>query len=843
MGQEDGRHVGSKAAPRTIRAQSLTTKYFAAGARRYIALATAAVLLAVIVWTTLGAGHAQARRLGAAGTGAAPFFVPKLTPLPAEGVSSGALLGFSVALSADGKTAIVGAPDAGGAGVGAAWVFTLSGSTWTQQATLTAEVSGSPCGEEAPSEAEQCGFGRSVSLSSNGNVALIGSPRNKEHAGAAWVFTRSGTTWTRGQKLTGGEEVGAAHFGRTVALSADASTAVVGGALDAAGRGAVWVFARSGEELKQQEKLTAPSEVGESFFGGSVALSHDGNEAIVGAPGDNSAVGAAWVFTRSGEAWTAASEALRGGVEESGAGRFGSSVALSAEGRTALVGARTDNGLAGAAWAFTNAAGGWEQVGRKLTGGTEQTETGAFGYAVALNSSGEEALIGAPADASGVGAAWLFKLAGSHYARLGTIIAGSKAPSIERFGTSVALSQTGAEGLLGAPRSNIKTGAAIALSGIAVPGPTVTGITPAVGPATGGTRVTIEGSGFLQGATVTIGGEATGVEVISETKLSATTSAAAAGAREVVVSDENGTSVGGPSFTFKPPPTITGIAPPTGSPTGGTLVTLEGSGFLLGAKVTIGSEATGVEVISESKLTARTAATAPGPDEVVVSDEYGTSTGGPLFTYATAPAPPLTEVKLPMNEVLSSTTTTLPPPKLGVNGDIEPASGLVFVRLPGSTKFVPLTGLQQVPFGTIVDARRGNVMVTTTGPHGLQSMNFYEGEFQLAQASNGLASAVLYGSRFSSCPTARERAHIAHTSSHHSSRHHVVRKLWASGHGSYSTKGNYATGAVLGTVWLTEDRCDGTLFKVVKDAVSVTNLVNHRHVLVKAPKSYLAKAR
>jgi hypothetical protein len=68
------------------------------------------------------------------------------------------------------------------------------------------------------------------------------------------------------------------------------------------------------------------------------------------------------------------------------------------------------------------------------------------------------------------------------------------------------------------------------------------------------------------------------------------------------------------------------------------------------------------------------------------------------------------------------------------------------------------------------------------------------------------------------------------------------RKLWAEGHGKYSTKGNYASGAVLGTRWLTEDLCGGTLIRVLTDRVVVTNLLNHRHITVKAGHSYLTKA-
>ena len=83
---------------------------------------------------------------------------------------------------------------------------------------------------------------------------------------------------------------------------------------------------------------------------------------------------------------------------------------------------------------------------------------------------------------------------------------------------------------------------------------------------------------------------------------------------------------------------------------------------------------------------------------------------------------------------------------------------------------------------------------------------------------------------------------MARASSKHASGKHVVRKLWAEGHGSHSTKGSYASGAVLGTRWLTENLCDGTLIHVATDSVAVTNLVTHLHVIVKAGHSDLAKA-
>jgi hypothetical protein len=807
------------------------------GARARTALVAALALSVVLSLAILGTGHAQVLRDASA---ASTLIDEQL--LAGEEEQKEGRFGASVAISADGSTAIVGGPGDNGR-VGAVWMFARSEGMWVQQGPkLTPESEGTAveC-EELEGEPEACGVGRSVALSADGNVALVGAPRNKGHQGAAWVYTRSGSTWTKSARLTGEEAVGAARFGRSVALSADGSLAVVGGALDAFGHGAVWIFKNTGGGWVRAAKLIEPGERGESFFGASVALSRDGTTLLIGAPGRERFTGAAWLFTRSGETWTADPNPFLGGEEEIGRGRFGFSVALNADATLALVGARTDNGR-GAAWAFTRNGSAWTP--QKLTAAGEAE---AFGYSVALTASGEEALVGAPAAAKFLGRAWFFTRRGSSYIPVGSSVSGRE-PAAERLGTSVALSQTGAEALLGAPTSNSLVGSVVALLGMPVPAPTVTSISPSSGPRTGGTAVTIEGSGFLPGATVTIGGrEATSVEVLSNSKLTAQTPANAAGSYAVAVSDESGTSSGGPSYTYEPPPTpvVTSVTPPSGPSVGGTLITIEGSNFLPGATVTIGGrEATSVEVLSETMIRARTPrGSGPGAYDVVVSNEGVSSSAGPRFTYegptgtAASNGPTIT----PKLEVLA-TTTTVPPPVLAVSGNIAPLSGKVYVRLPGTNKFVLLTGLRNIPFGTIVDAREGTATVTTQGKKGLQSVNFYEGEFKLTQGKNGVVTAALYGGSFSVCPTARERAHRAHASAHHVSRRHIVRKLWASGHGTYSTKGNYATGAVLGTVWETIDRCNGTGIHVVTDSVLVTNLVTHKKVRVKAGHTYIAAA-
>lgn len=186
----------------------------------------------------------------------------------------------------------------------------------------------------------------------------------------------------------------------------------------------------------------------------------------------------------------------------------------------------------------------------------------------------------------------------------------------------------------------------------------------------------------------------------------------------------------------------------------------------------------------------------------------------------------------------------VPPPVLAKTGNVAPVEGTVSVQLPGQKAFVPLSTLTQIPFGSIIEATHGKVSVTAAEPGGKTETGVYfGGRFKLTQERNGTVVATLTGGNFSVCPTARERAHKASAGAFiAASGKHSVRKLWTNAHGKFSTRGNYAAGAVQGTEWLTNDLCEGTLVKVTRDKVAVTNLVNHKHVLVKVGHHYLAKA-
>ncbi len=295
-------------------------------------------------------------------------------------------------------------------------------------------------------EVGQARFGRAAALSADGDTALIGAPRDIGETGAAWVFTRSGSTWTPQVKLTAPDEAGAARFGRSVALSADGGTAVVGGPNDG-GSGAVWVFTRSGSTWTEQAKLTAAEESGSGWFGSSVAISADGSTVLVGGFVDHSDAGAAWVFARSGSAWSQQGAKLTGS-EENGEGEFGWSVALSRDGDTALVGGHGDAQRTGAAWVFARSGSAWSQQGAKLTGSDGSGEA-EFGQSVALSGDGQTALVGGRGDEERFGAAWVFVRSGSAWSQQGAKLTGSDGSGEAEFGQSVALSGDGQTALVG----------------------------------------------------------------------------------------------------------------------------------------------------------------------------------------------------------------------------------------------------------------------------------------------------------------------------------------------------------------------------------------------------------
>ena len=177
----------------------------------------------------------------------------------------------------------------------------------------------------------------------------------------------------------------------------------------------------------------------------------------------------------------------------------------------------------------------------------------------------------------------------------------------------------------------------------------------------------------------------------------------------------------------------------------------------------------------------------------------------------------------------------LPPPIPGQSVNAVPVDGSVLVREAGKDQFVVLTTPKQVAVGALFDATRGRVELTAARAGGITDTSaFYDGAFQLnQQGPNAIAELRLLFGDFSVCSVS------AFQSSEATKR--PVRRLWGSGKGKYRTRGRFSSATVRGTVWKTEDRCDGTLTQVREGSVTVRDIPKRKDVVVRAGKSYLAE--
>jgi hypothetical protein len=472
--------------------------------------------------------------------------------------------GFSLAVSGD--TLVIGAydEDSNATGVngnqanesannsGAAYVFTRSGGVWTQQAYLKASNTGA-----------EDWFGYSVAVSDD--TAVIGAyfeasnatvvdgdqaDNSASQAGAAYVFTRSGSTWTQQAYLKASNTGVNDGFGSSVAVSGDTVVIGAGGedsnatgvngdqADNSANRaGAAYLFVRSGSTWMQQAYLKASNAGAEDGFGFSVALA--GDTVVIGATGEDSnatglngdqadnsspTAGAAYVFTRSGSTWMQQAYLK---TSNTGAGdAFGGSVAVL--GDTVVIGASSEDSNAtgvngnqadnnafnsGAAYVFTRSGSTWTQQAYLKASNTGASDN--FGNSVAL--SGDTVVIGALSEASNA-----------------TGVGGNQADN-----------------------SAMLAGAAYTFTGLGPPpAPSVTGISPAAGSTAGGTSVTITGTGFTGATGVTFGiVMATGVTVVNDTTITCTTPAGSAGAASVIITAPGGSNTANTHFTY------TGVGP------------------------------------------------------------------------------------------------------------------------------------------------------------------------------------------------------------------------------------------------------------------------------------------
>ena len=185
----------------------------------------------------------------------------------------------------------------------------------------------------------------------------------------------------------------------------------------------------------------------------------------------------------------------------------------------------------------------------------------------------------------------------------------------------------------------------------------------------------------------------------------------------------------------------------------------------------------------------------------------------------------------------------LPPPETGETANAAPVRGTVLVKVPGSNRFEEFDAAANIPIGSLVDVRKGEIVLrTTSGPTGTQTANFFEGIFRLLQPKTAqpVTELRLEGGNFRrACRGFRVQPPPRNATA----ARKRVRRLWGNGSGRFRTRGRYSTASVRGTLWLTEDHCDGTLIRVREGSVTVRDFVKRKNVVVRAGKSYFVRAK
>jgi hypothetical protein len=174
----------------------------------------------------------------------------------------------------------------------------------------------------------------------------------------------------------------------------------------------------------------------------------------------------------------------------------------------------------------------------------------------------------------------------------------------------------------------------------------------------------------------------------------------------------------------------------------------------------------------------------------------------------------------------------VPPPAVGVNVNVTPVSGVVRVRLPGTSGFVDVSALRSLPVGSEVDATRGRIRLVSAATGGTQTADFYQGRAIVSQSRSAPLTTLTLSEPLT-CPKRKSATAGAKK----------VRRLWGNGKGLFRTQAKYASATVRGTIWLTEDRCTSTLIRVRAGRVEVFDRRLGRRVTIRAGQSYVARAR
>ena len=318
--------------------------------------------------------------------------------------------GHAVGISGDGNTAIVGAPleNVSGTDQGAAYIFTRSNDTWTQQQKITA--SDKQDGDK---------FGEAVAISSDGSTVIVGARFEASNRGAVYVFTHSNGSWTEQQKIQSADTDANDYSATALAISGDGNRLVYSAhGYGASSTGAVLVYTRDNGSWSQEQLLLASDGQQYDRFGMGLAISDDGDTILVGAyfesPDSQVQAGSAYVFTMVDGSWTEQQKIYASPTE---AGQlFGYDIALSSDGNTAVISAHATyypggSNAAGAVYIWTRSGSTWTQKLKIQSADIEDSDS--FGYRVDMSSDGRTIIVSAYGEDTGgsaAGSAYIYEL-------------------------------------------------------------------------------------------------------------------------------------------------------------------------------------------------------------------------------------------------------------------------------------------------------------------------------------------------------------------------------------------------------------------------------------------------
>jgi hypothetical protein len=314
--------------------------------------------------------------------------------------------------------------------------------------------------------------GYGITLSSDGNTLAWGGQGDNSGAGAAWVFTRSGSSWSQqGNKIVGTNIIGNANFGTSIALTADGNILAIGGMGDNTNIGATWIFTQSaGVWTQLGNKLIGTGGSGGTngflYQGSAVCVSANGSILAVGGNLDNNGIGATWLFFKNATGYFQYGSKLVPS-DNTGNSGFGQSVACSSDGTTIAIGGQNDNNGIGATWVFVKnlTSGNYVQQGSKLVGSGAVSSTPQQGWSISISSNGNTLAIGSPYDGptGSSGAVWVFKRSGTTWTQYRNKLVGndigSRTPNQAGIGYGVGISGDGLRLVAGGPFDSAVKGA------------------------------------------------------------------------------------------------------------------------------------------------------------------------------------------------------------------------------------------------------------------------------------------------------------------------------------------------------------------------------------------------